>query len=1642
MFPQSQVTAARLRSRWIFLPAILCFLFSELSLAAAVIDLTPQAPRNERELIVKFRNGATVQEKSRVLRNASSVKQVPMRRGLRAAGNQPGAPGTVTRIQVAQGTEMDAELARLQSNPAVEYAEPNYSIQLFAITNVLPNDFEFEKMYSLQNRGGENAKTNADVSAPAAWAFTTGSKSVVVAVIDTGIDYLHDDLKENLWNNPREIPFNGIDEDGNGFIDDVYGYDFVSNDSDPFDDNQHGTHVAGTIGAKGNNGIGTVGVCWEVSLMALKAFDEKGNGTVADAIAAMTYAVENGARVINASWGLEERSRALEEATKVVADAGVLMIAAAGNSRTDAPSYPASFETVLSVAATDAKDARADFSNYGSFVDVAAPGANILSTLPENSYGLLSGTSMAAPHVAGMAALVLARFPMYSRQELFDILINSVDAMSFDLPIGNGRINLSRAVQMDQPLPTARVSVAGTASGFVDVTGTAAGTFFSGYSLNIGSGRSPINWIQITSSSTAVTDKFLGRFDSAIVPDGPAVVQLVVSNLNGAAAIATAPLTIFNGMITSPLSADVLAPKKYVVRGTVHGDGKSYDLFYGAGISPTSWTKIAAGSAGKIDAPLGEWDASALGSGFYALKLKITDHDKSSEFTAPLIYIEPKLKPGWPAHVGTDADFPSTEWRNVRPADLDGDGLSEFVLVDAGTRGRKQTLRVFSLSGQELWSRELGYDIPPDFPAIGDVNGDGRKEIFVDGTNGLVAFRHDGTILQGWPVQTETSNHAKVLADVDGDGAPELISYSQEYAATQVAETRELSVFKADGTLIRKWTLPWCGFTNDVQKIFPTVANLDDDAALEIVVPSGCSELFAFDLENTEPKWRAPVTGKILSSPVAGDVDGNGAVDIVLAVAAVNPGSAAGVYVFDRFGQRWIGWPVLEEFSFATAPALGDLDQDGRLEILVVEDAIGALMHVLESDGFHAEGWPQRLFQNTSSRVGVSIADINNDDLPEIITSVPGYVGLTLTLGENPDYIGGIVARDRFGKIVSLNGTSLVKSMPFESAASARFHKAAPVAIGDLDGNGRLDLVFSSIQERTYGSLRVLKQRSSLYAWELPGGGTVEWPMFGHDVANSGAYSLPLSPAPVPSDVTRAMRDRVMTLEDRELQIYATTNDWNATAAPLTIISFTAPTNGAVTVNGSVLNYRPNPDFSGFDSFSYTVRDANGTTSSAPVIVRVKPVNDPPVAKALSLTMNKNSSVDVFYDATDPEETSFTFRIIDPPKHGELWNYPAVGTYYPTPGYSGTDSFSYVANDGKSESLPAVVSITILNSNNPPKAVSQNLLTKTNRSLLITPGGTDLDGDPLTFEIVTQPQVGTATQEGTQFRFTPPQNYVGQASFSFRAFDGTAASADAIINIGIIATNASPRARDGNATVQPNSESTLRLTGSDPDGDLISFEVLTEPLHGQLSGTPPDLTYRPRKDYLGPDRFEFRVTDGFATSAAASFNIQVVRQNRPPKAVDQSISAELNLPASFALNASDPDEDPIRVIILKGPRNGVLYGSGTNLTYAPKSGTVSFDSFTYKLWDGQRFGNVARVSLNLFEPGEERPPAFTSIRTVNGIVQLSLSVTEGVPFRVETSANLKDWSILLPSTIVNAPTFHFQDTNPPVKMRYYRAVSE
>jgi subtilisin family serine protease len=348
----------------------------------------------------------------------------------------------------------------------VEYAEPNFRITLDReealgqLNHEHPDDPMFDEQWSLDNHGQNGGKTLADISAVRAWAKTTGSSKVVVAVIDSGVDYTHQDLANNIWVRPPDVA--EYTDDELGVIDDTRGFNAVSDNGDPMDQNGHGTHCAGIIGAEGGNNIGIAGVNWKVEIMPLKFIDASGSGTTKDAIKAINYVIDRkragvNVRIISASWGSTMYSKALEDTIREAGEEGILFIAASGNSSADAdksPHYPASYDlpNVISVAALNRQDELASFSNYGAKrVHIAAPGAEILSTWLNGDFREASGTSMATPEVAGVAALVLSADADLSMKELRERLLKSVDkldSLSGKVATG-GRINAAKAVGAD-----------------------------------------------------------------------------------------------------------------------------------------------------------------------------------------------------------------------------------------------------------------------------------------------------------------------------------------------------------------------------------------------------------------------------------------------------------------------------------------------------------------------------------------------------------------------------------------------------------------------------------------------------------------------------------------------------------------------------------------------------------------------------------------------------------------------------------------------------------------------------------------------------------------------------------------------------------------------------------------------------------------------------------------------------------------------------------------------------------------------------------------------------------------------------------------------------------------------------------------
>lgn len=398
----------------------------------------------------------------------------------------------VLRVKIPADKSVQGAVQWLRDSGTVEYAEPNYyrysqrlmeagsaslqdetllpkwpllptpagpapapKAESSPVAQENPDDDDFPQQWGLQNTGqeinGTSGTADADIDAPEAWgvqingASATDGAAAVVALIDSGVDYRHEDLQDNMWQ----------DESGS------YGFNALNNagdSQDPLDDDGHGTHLAGIIGASGNNGLGVCGVNWKTRIMSLKFIDDSGVGTDADAVECITYALEHkgdSPMVINVSWGGEDYSTALHDAIAQARRAGVLVVAAAGNNgrNTDfAKFYPAGYadlDNIIAVGASDQKDARASFSNYGArSVDLFAPGVNILSTFPEDSYGLASGTSTACPFVTGAATLIWSKNPRAHYRTVRSLLLKNVDKKRTfrNTCVSGGRLNLYNAV--------------------------------------------------------------------------------------------------------------------------------------------------------------------------------------------------------------------------------------------------------------------------------------------------------------------------------------------------------------------------------------------------------------------------------------------------------------------------------------------------------------------------------------------------------------------------------------------------------------------------------------------------------------------------------------------------------------------------------------------------------------------------------------------------------------------------------------------------------------------------------------------------------------------------------------------------------------------------------------------------------------------------------------------------------------------------------------------------------------------------------------------------------------------------------------------------------------------------------------------
>ena len=548
----------------------------------------------KNEIVVGFKKSATKVQINQVLAKLTPEKQ----REIQVASKHEVPSNKNYHLKLKQNLTVRDGLKIVLAENCVKYAEPNYIV----FPALSPNDPYYNSSGTWGNSYPDLWGAHK-IECDLAWEVSTGT-GVIVAVVDSGVDLVHEDLAASIWTNSGEIPGNGIDDDGNGYVDDVSGWDFVDHDNDPTDNYGHGTHVAGTIAAAGNNSMGITGIAFNAKIMALRGLGTGGGGTIADLAESLYYAANNGAEIINASWGGPGDSQTIRDAVNYVHDVkGCIFVAATGNDNEDASGfYPARYSNAITVAASDWNDQKAYFSNWGNMIDISAPGVDVLSCRANGTnkgvpvglnYTRMQGTSMAAPHVSGLCALILADNPSLGPEEVRQILRDSADDIGdpgFDISFGYGRINANAALGDLTDNGIATITHPGfneTVQDTIAVSGTASADNLSTWMLEYGQGVLPSSWTSLTSDTVQVLNGTFHNWDTTTATDGYYTLRLTVNSTLGRQFVDTVGFEIHNTpdpptVSVSPLSATLkLGETIQLTATTTGGVDTSYSWFSG-----------------------------------------------------------------------------------------------------------------------------------------------------------------------------------------------------------------------------------------------------------------------------------------------------------------------------------------------------------------------------------------------------------------------------------------------------------------------------------------------------------------------------------------------------------------------------------------------------------------------------------------------------------------------------------------------------------------------------------------------------------------------------------------------------------------------------------------------------------------------------------------------------------------------------------------------------------------------------------------------------------------------------------------------------------------------------------------------------
>jgi len=993
------------------------------------------------------------------------------------------------------GTDIENASAAYAALDYIEYAEPDYAVEFYDF----PEDYYFTHQWSYHNQGQghyhilrrpgyQNDKMiitrgtdDADVDALEIYQNPPDNTlTAVVAIIDTGVDIDHPELNGRIWINPRETADNGIDDDNNGYIDDIHGWDFAAGDvvyevdledNDPTDEFGHGTHCAGIVAAVADNGSGISGLIDNCRIMALKIHPWPLVSKIARAV---IYAADNGADVINMSFGMPYRSFLLEDALAYARSRGVVPCAASGNSGIEEYNFPAAFDATICVGATNDSDHVTDFSTYGSHLDLCAPGLAILSLRADSSdmygdddtepfvhivsdiYYLSSGTSMSCPHAVGAAAWIKAASPGLTAEKTIEILrLSSDDYLDpygrgdnlpgWDIYSGYGRINLQGALAMT---PALRAEITSPrlheiVSGEVAMQGYADGADFASYIIEYAAADDTMTWFPVVSSSMPVTDGLLGTWNTAGLtgnyslrlrsgPDHAAWKSVFVANESVAE-------------IVFPVEGDTLSGYLEILVNAYAPDFKNVVIEYSAVASPDEWVPIASSSVPLINEGISEWILEALSEGEYDIRLSVFVTGRMAVSDQVRVYVrsffdgERAWKNNFESNVSIIANY----------GDFDADGINEIAL------GHESGIAFMTPEGAPKTSGmpafpENSYLIPP---AVGNLDDDGIDDIVAFGAEPAKLYAFPSTAppfeinLGVTPEINSFSNMEAdmcrlALKDLDNDGRDEI------HVAAVNNDEAEVVVYDDDGS-------PLIGFGGIRES---QLADLDGD---------GLDEFYYFD----------PQTGYLKKSPdlvtvtdslflnidgerlycrgmSAADIDNDGRRELI----ALGFVASREYWLFAlKDGLNLVdGWPHNLEISYylvPTMPVFADLDQDGQLEYISTSFTISyGYVHAWNLDGSaFIPGNPAGFFARTDHPAVNNmplVGDISGDNYPDIILCANEDMFSTYQVQR-------IYAWDKSGTVLDGFPLIVVPETPYYFTSSFRYVPS----LGDINRDGFADMI-------------------------------------------------------------------------------------------------------------------------------------------------------------------------------------------------------------------------------------------------------------------------------------------------------------------------------------------------------------------------------------------------------------------------------------------------------------------------------------------------------------------------------------------------------------------------------------------------------